>query len=639
MNLGLSKKFLIVLVFLLTLVRPCEGRQTSEEALAILHQHYEATGGLERFKNIQSNFSEGRIRFDGLEGTFKHWEKLPLQYRTEENYGIIAQTLGDSGDVSWLLDTNGQLLLMRDQQTLERREIGRRLALYEHLAPDSPFFTLTYEGLTQLNDVQCQEVVLTNSLNSDEAHFYFDLKTHYMVRSEVRQPDITIISDYGDFRWVDGFLVSFYSHTRFVEWQKEEETWTSRYQIDVSPTPALFQPPAERRDYHFPADQTRVTVPFLFMENLIHLPVTIHSHTGYWVLDSGASMSVIDEDYARQQNLQLEGSIKGYGFGELFDLGFTTVPGFRVGDIEFDSQKWYVAKGLHEKSYEPEIFGILGYDFLSRFVVEIDYDKQLVTFHEPENFHYVGNGVVLDSPLKYRTFTLPVVLDGKYSSIWSLDLGSYHSSIHYQFAEKNGLLDRPGVETVSQGVSGISFEKTAAFGCLSIDRFQLANHLLSIPQEKGQGATALGEIGGNIGNSTLKHFHIFLDYPRQQLILEPGRFFKHHFARDGSGLLVGKSADERPMVSFIAANTPAAEAGLEAGDIILSINGVPVETNQPIMPLRNLLRGAAGTEIHIAVLRNDERLEKSFTLRDLYPIQGLGDCDAAGNQTAIHPPL
>jgi len=627
----------VIIIFLLLLTQPCFGSQASE-ALDILHQHYEATGGLERLKKIQSNLSEGRIRFDGLEGTFKHWEKLPLQYRTEENYGIISQTLGDSGDHAWLLDTNGQLLIMRDKQTLERREIGRRLALYEHLDPKSKFFSIEYPGIARVNNATCHEIILTNNLNSDVSHFYFDTKTLYMIRAEVRQPDITIISDYEDFRWIDGFLISFYSHSRYVEWQKEEETWTSSYSINVPTSSALFQAQTPKQDYRFPAGEIKAEVPFLFSENLIHLPVTINNDSGYWVLDSGASMSVIDEDYARQHKLKIEGSIKGYGFGDLFDLGFTSVPGYQVGPIKFDSQKWYVARGLHQKSYDPEIFGILGYDFLSRFVVEINYDKQTVTFHNPEEFQYTGSGVILDAPLKYRTFTLPVELDGKYRSTWSLDLGSYRSSIHYQFAEQNGLLDKPGVETVSQGVAGISFEKTAVFACLSIDRFQLRDHLLSIPQKKGQGATALGEIGGNLGNSTLKHFHVFLDYPKQQLILEPGRSFNNHFARDGSGLLVGRSADDHPMVSFIAANTPAAEAELEAGDIIVNINGAKVEAHQPIMQLRNVFRAAAGTEIKIGVLRGDERLDKTFVLRNLYPLTDKGNCDSVDDQkTPDHP--
>lgn len=337
-------------------------------------------------------------------------------------------------------------------------------------------------------------------------------------------------------------------------------------------------------------------------------------------------MSVIDREYALEHKLKIEGSIKGYGFGELFDLGFVSIPGYKVGTISFESQKCYVSEGLRAKSYEPEIYGILGYDFLSRFVVELDYDNQVVTFHKPEHFTYEGKGTILDAPLKYRTFTLPVTLENKFKSRWTVDLGSYHSSIHYQFAEKTGLLGRPGVDTVSQGMSGISFETTAAFGCLAIDRFQLPNQLLSYPGQKGQGATALGEIGGNIGNSTLRHFHVFLDYPKQQIILEEGRNFNKHFARDKSGLLIGRSEMDQPMVSFIAAATPAEESGLLAGDIIKAINGTEMKPSEPIMPLRDLLRGTAGTPINISVLRENKKLEFTLVLRDLYPLQTTENC-------------
>ena len=515
---------------------------------------------------------------------------------------------------------------MRDKQTQERREIGRRLELFEHLDRESPYFDLHYGGLTTVDGKTCHEVILTNTINTDEARFYFADDSFFMIRPEVRQPDITIVSDYKDFRKVDGLIVAFYSHTKFIEWEKEEETWTTEYTIDPSPPPALFNPPERRKDYHFPEGASQVAVPFLFSENLIYITVSMNGQTGYWVLDSGASMSVIDRDYAIENRLEIKGSIRGYGFGELFDLGFVAIPEYSVGAIQFDSQKFYVATGLRQRSYEPEIIGILGYDFLSRFVVEINYDTRTAIFHTPEQFTYDGPGTVIDAPLKYRTFTLPVQLEGKYSSTWTLDLGSYRSSIHYLFAKEHDLLARPGIETVSQGVSGLSFEKTSVFGCLGIDGFQLDNQLLTIPNEKGQGATALGEVGGNLVNSTLKNFRLFLDYPNKHIILEKGKHFNQLFARDKSGLLIGRNENNQAMVSYIASGTPAEDSGLIAGDIITAINGIDVVPGQSIMELRDLLRGEEGTQVIVSVHRGEEHLHKIFFLKNLYPAIDLQAC-------------
>lgn len=608
----------ITIVAFLCLAHPTNADELDDPYL-ILHKHYEAIGGLERLKNLTSSYSEGRVRYDDLKGTFKHWEGRPLAYRTEEDYTIIRQVEGDSGKEGWFLDTNGQLLVLKDPDTKKRRRIRELLDSYEHLNPNSPYFSLHLAGISAVDERPCYEVVMKNTINSDTSHFFFETDSLRMIRSVSHQPDVTVISKYSDFRVIDGMVVSFYAYSQFLPWEREEEVWTEKYLVDVPLDAALFALPKPHPGYHFLTDTDSVSVDFDFIGDLIYLPVTIAGDTRFWVLDSGATMSVIDADYARSLGLTSEGNISGYGFGELFKLGFAAVPEYRVGDIVFESQKFYVSDGLTDKSYEPVISGIIGYDFLSRFVVEIDYDNARVTFHKPESFTYSGPGEVINAPLKYRTFTLPVVLDASYASRWSVDLGSYHSSIHYPFAEQNGLLNKPGVDTVSQGMSGISREITTQFNCLRIQGFQLDDHLVSYPIEKGKGATALGEVGGNLGNSTLRHFHLFLDYPRQQLILEKGRSFNINLSRDKSGLLIGRSETNHPMVSFLASDSPALNAGLESGDIILKMDDIDVSAGDPIMPLRSRLRGEAGTVIKMKVLRQDQVIGIDLVLANLFP--------------------
>ncbi|MFH0785009.1 MAG: aspartyl protease family protein [Pseudomonadota bacterium] len=620
-----------LLILLFSLLTACAGEASNlSDPYQIMQLYYEAIGGLERLKSIKSSRCEGRIHYDDLKGTFKHWEKRPLQSRTEEDYSIISQVGGDNGDFLWLFDTNGQLLIMKDDDTLKRRKISELLDRYEHLNPKSPYFSLSFAGITMINERPCYEVVQSNTINSDQSHFFIDTETFIMIRSLNQQPDTGTESDYDDYRLVDGVLVAFHQHDTIHPQEKTQETWVTQYVNNPVIDGQLFQPPKREKGYHFKDNDKSASIPFEFIENLIYLRVTIDGDTKHWILDSGASMSVIDYEYAENLGLDIQGKIKGYGFGEMFDLSFVKVPEFQVGNIKFDSQKWYVTKGVTAKSYEPQIAGILGYDFLSRFVVEIDYDQQRVTFHDPDSFMYKGPGAVIDAPLKYRTFTLPVVLNDKFESRWSFDLGSYHSSIHYQFAEKHGLLESKGVEIVSRGVSGYSREMNVQFDCLQIDRFRLPHPLLAMPLEKGVGATSLGEVGGNLGNSSFRHFHLFLNYPDQKIILEPGKSFNMTFPRDKSGLIVGRGDNDHPIVSYVSDNTPGAEAGLEAGDIILQFAGEEIGPGHPILPLRDILRGNAETRIPVKVQRDEQIITTTVILKDLYQIDTKG-CNQAEN--------
>lgn len=612
-----------------TLSLPPGSPQTSDPYL-IFNKHYQAIGGLDKLRQIKTSYSEGRSRYDGLQGTFKHWDRRPLEYRTEEDYTTISQVEGDTGEFAWLYDTNNQLLIHKHPAVLKRRQIALLLDSYEHLKRDSRYFSLNYIGIKEVGEASCHEILLTNSINSDKILFYFDNNTFFLLQSISEQPDTKIVTQYDDFRHQDEVVLSFHQKTTYYPWNKKEETWVTRHVNNAVVKESFFQPPESIKDYRFTGGDRKsnsTSIPFLFVENLIYLPVTINGDQKYWVLDSGASMSLIDTDYAQSLGLEPEGSIQGYGFGELFELRFVTVPEYRVGNIVFDTQKLYTNNGLAAKSYEPVIYGILGYDFLSRFVVEIDYDNLLVTLHRPGAFIYEGIGDVIDAPLRYRTFTVPVLLNNKYKSRWSLDLGAYRSSIHYPFAEKNKLLQTAGVDSVSQGLASISREKTSQFDCLQINDFSLPGPLLNIPLSKGKGATALGEIGGNLGNSTLKRFHVWLDYPRQQIILEKGDQFYTPPPRDKSGILLGRSHDDDPMVSFVAGNSPAEKVGVFAGDIVLELNGIQTtHTKNPItvVALRNLLRQPAGTKIDMKLRRDHQTLSVNFTLQNLFPEESGG---------------
>lgn len=615
--LGSIVSLLLLLLFSLSVAT--ESAATDNDPYLILQQHYQAIGGLERLKKLESSYAEGRIRHDQLLGRYRFWGQPPLRYRLEEDYGIIRQQEGDDGEQRWQRDTNGQLLIDRDPETLKRRQIERRLARYEHVERDSEVFSLKYLGAEEVEGRLCDKVELRNSINRDVSLFYIDRDSRMVIQAHHQQPDFELSVRYADFRSVGGFIFPFYEKTLIQPWNKEEEVWTERQLVDLPVAESLFAVPQQRaNDFSFPQGRKSAESNFLLAENMIYLPVCFEDDCRYWVLDSGASMSVIDADYAHRLGLQPEGEISGHGFGDHFKLSFVETPAYRVGEVVFKPQKVYVAEGVTENSYEPEEAGILGYDFLSRFVVEIDYAARKIRFHDPDSYRYSGNGQVFDAPLKYRTFQLPVVLEGL-SGRWSLDLGSHRSSLSYDFAERHQLLQRAGVETVGQGLASFSFSRIVEFAELKIGKYSLHDVLLNLPREKGAGASALGEISGHLGNSTLRNFRLILDYPRQQVILEPGAEFDQSQPRDGSGLLVGMSHDNQPMASFVAPGSPAEQAGFVAGDLIESIDERPIAEIGGVVAVRRLLRQPPETELRFRVRRGDELLELNLTLQNLYP--------------------
>jgi len=87
-------------------------------------------------------------------------------------------------------------------------------------------------------------------------------------------------------------------------------------------------------------------------------------------------------------------------------------------------------------------------------------------------------------------------------------------------------------------------------------------------------------------------------------LIEPTPELREHY---------GSSADEGVLVSRVLPDTPAEEAGLRAGDMIVAIDGEPVEDAGD---LRRGMRDKDGETIDIDVVRDGERTTVQVTLRE-----------------------
>jgi hypothetical protein len=610
-----AKVCLIILLSALT----CQAAEILADPRDILLKHYESIGGLEKLKKIKSGYIEGKITFDGLEGNFRQWEEIPLKYRLEEDYGVIKQLFGDDGRQSWTVDPNRKVQIQRDEDTLKRRKVKALLEIYDHVNPDSKNFILTYEGEKKVSGADCLVVKMENIINEDSTFFFINKENYYIVKSILKQPDVEIHTLFSDYRETGGIIHPFHEETEILPREKKETLQLEKYEFNLKIDGALFAVPGDDvEDFRFINNESSENVPFIFIENSIYIPVTINSETRLWLFDNGASMSIIDAGYASYLGLKPEGEIKGFGIASVFDFSFVTMPSYRVGEIEIRPQKIFSYKGLSDRFYDSDIVGVLGHDFVSRFVTKIDYAAKTMSFYHPDRFKYKGNGTAIDAPLRNKIFSLPATVDNKYKGRWTLDLGAFDVSFHYPYAIKNGMLDFKGVERISADLGGQHRERTVRFESMEIGGYKVLYPLINIPLEKGKGSNVSKEIIGNIGNSLLRHFTVYLDYKRQQVILEKGNDFEKRFPSDKSGLLIGRAGDGAPEIVFVAPGTPADKSGFLCGDIILTVNGADAVSFGGIAGVRNLFLEKAGTEYCIEVMRGHNRIELKLVLEELF---------------------
>ena len=120
--------------------------------------------------------------------------------------------------------------------------------------------------------------------------------------------------------------------------------------------------------------------------------------------------------------------------------------------------------------------------------------------------------------------------------------------------------------------------------------------------------SALTRDRGVLGLDVLRRFRLTLDFPRQELILEPvsspvidGDEAVIFFCGPGVVLTPGEDG-AGARVSRVLAGSPAAAVGVAIGDRVLAVDGVGVE-GAGLGDLRDALAGHAGTSVKLRLRR------------------------------------
>jgi hypothetical protein len=227
--------------------------------------------------------------------------------------------------------------------------------------------------------------------------------------------------------------------------------------------------------------------------------------------------------------------------------------------------------------------GILGQDFISQFVVEIDYITSRIVLHDKSKYIYSGQGESIPITLNMAGhpqaagFILEPGRD-PVEGTFALDIGHGGSIlVNRSFVEKNQLLP-PAKKTIAAiagiGVGGESKALIGRVHAFKLGRFAVDNPVVSFSQDVQGAAAAMNVIGADI----LKKFKVFLDYGRNRIILEPNSQFADPIEYHKSGLFLrsnGSGDQQEITVMSTIDNSPASDAGIQKGDALVAIDGRP----------------------------------------------------------------
>jgi aspartyl protease len=121
-----------------------------------------------------------------------------------------------------------------------------------------------------------------------------------------------------------------------------------------------------------------ITIPVRINGNKVSVPVTFNNGTssvsGYLALDTGADQTMISKRMARDLRIPALGSGVSSGIGGAARTEFGRVESMKVGKLLVKN----VAVSILDFSNDPRYEGLLGFDFLGRFQMSLDSDKQVM---------------------------------------------------------------------------------------------------------------------------------------------------------------------------------------------------------------------------------------------------------------------
>jgi outer membrane lipoprotein-sorting protein len=611
-----SKRFLALVVAGLVVFAGWQSvcAQTLDE---ILKKHVEALGGEEALKAIKSSEAEFEVTLPGgISGTQKSYFKYPNKLRSEMDLKIMQSSSVYNGEKGWIQDPSGQVRELAGPE-LEGVATEVYFNLYGYLFPERAKGEVEYLGREQSEGVNYHVLKVTPE-GADPIKLYINPQT-YLIDKSVGESDIVEVTthyqDYKDFQGVR-MATSFRSSTGDTSYDMRSRLIYAEFNPSLSDSLFLAPKPAPP-DYTFVAGKTSTEIPFVLASNHIHIPVVIDkSRPLNFILDSGAGGPVMDTDVAKELGLQTVGKLEARGAGEgTQEANFIRLPNIRLGDVVIDSTSGAAISLKFLDKYEGmPIEGIVGYDLFSRFVVKIDYQNQKLTLYEPSSFKYQGKGQSIPITLENNHPHVKAIVDGKYEGNFVIDCGARSSlTLYTPFVEEHNLVAKSGktIDVLAGvGVGGKVMGKATRMQSMKIGDFVIPAPLTNLSSAKA-GALSSEKTAGNIGGGILKRFTVIFDYGDSRMILEPNANFAYEDNLDMAGLWLTRENDST-KVDFVVDDSPAANAGIKEGDVIVKINGQPAKDLQ-LRDIRRTLMSGAGEAVTLTI--NSAGKERTIDLK------------------------
>lgn len=423
-----------------------------------------------------------------------------------------------------------------------------------------------------------------------------------------------------------------------------------------------------QQGFQFDENKNKISVPFKLINNLVFVPIKVNGVELNFLLDTGVAETILfsleDKKEVRFFNAE-KILLKGLG-------GQEAVEGLKSTNniLEFNSMKYrnHMLYIILDPDFNLSshvgipVNGIIGYHFFRNNLVEVNYSKKRVIVYKnnsqnrkkiEKSFKTIPITVEKSKPYLKST----IIQDNKEIPVKLLiDIGN--SDAIWLFQDRSELIKIPNKnfeDFLGRGFSGDVKGKRALIKKFEMGDFEFNNPVVAFPDSLSiRNVNMVPDRKGSVGGEIMKRFAVVFDYPNSQIHLKKNKDYSAPFSYNKSGVEIQQSGLQwvqetvrmetvplstkynesggvkvfmddfkykfqlKPIyeIAYVRENSPAANVGLQKGDLIILINNNPIH-KLSLQEINALFKAEEDKWITLEVERNSQILKFRFQLYNI----------------------
>ncbi len=364
----------------------------------------------------------------------------------------------------------------------------------------------------------------------------------------------------------------------------------------------------------------KVELPFRIADNAIIVDVTVNGRPVSAMFDSGFSGA-----FVLGTHLDLgksTGTMTLRDFVGSFEASTVDVNSLELGGAKVDSTGMTIVQQPTDHmsmSYGTHCDGIMGFEVLSKYVLEINFENKKFILHpkthditqlKPDNEKTFMASML---PIGNNSIELAVKTANGRTLALALDTGNaFYATTHRDVLERVGLWTEGKKPTYTK-------QSFVASGPVDSWYYKMNDvKIFGVPVKESYwdiidrpSSSAIHD--GTVGFGFLQNFNVTIDMSRRRVWLENfnGKVADDPVASAGFMALYDPSRQRMRIVN-VTPNGPADKAGIKRGDDLLGVDGGEMR-NMAYRQMIEIIEGEPGSTLNVSISRNGEFMRKELT--------------------------